>query len=112
MCSLITMQAPVLLVNCGLNENPSALKNVIDLSRSLTGRLTKIWLTILNSDLVRPEDEPACRDPTGSDEFTPGGPEGPSGGRSSDRPPQRWWLRRLRPRSAPGADRKSRAPPG
>src|SRR5215216_1590660 len=42
MSSLMTMQAAVASVNCGLKAKPSALKNAIDLSRSLTGRLTKI----------------------------------------------------------------------
>src|SRR5918995_5982119 len=42
MSSLMTMQAAVSSVNCGLKEKPSFLKNSMDRSRSLTGRLTKI----------------------------------------------------------------------
>jgi hypothetical protein len=49
---LMTMQAAVWSVNCGLNENPSRLKKAIDLLRFFTGRLTKILLIISVSFFV------------------------------------------------------------
>src|SRR5882757_622120 len=44
MSSEMTMHAAVSSVNCGLKVQPRALKKLIDLLRSLTGRLTKIFV--------------------------------------------------------------------
>jgi hypothetical protein len=44
MSSLITMQAAVSSVNWGLNVKPSLRKKSIDFFKSLTGKLTKIFL--------------------------------------------------------------------
>src|SRR5215203_6496512 len=46
MSSLMTMQAAVSSVNCGLNVKPSLLKNAIERLRSFTGRFTKILVAI------------------------------------------------------------------
>src|SRR5690606_14901174 len=43
MLSDTTMQVALASVNSGLNSKPSAVKNRTEASRSLTGRLTKIW---------------------------------------------------------------------
>src|SRR6266496_5242363 len=44
MSSLITRQPAFSSVNCGSNEKPSLVKKSIDLPRSFTGRLTKIFV--------------------------------------------------------------------
>jgi hypothetical protein len=49
MSSEKTMQAAVLSVNFKSFLKPTALKNATDLSRSLTGRLTNIWVAMLIS---------------------------------------------------------------
>src|SRR5437762_10562796 len=46
MSSLTTMQAAVSSVNWALKPKPSRLKNAFDLSRFLTGRLTKILVAM------------------------------------------------------------------
>src|SRR5688500_11326123 len=40
------MHAAVASVNCSLNEKPSLPKNCFDLSRSFTGRFTKIFRAV------------------------------------------------------------------
>src|SRR5687768_9709388 len=52
MSSLTTMQAPCSLVNCGLNEKPSALKNACERFMSRMGRLTKILRAIFCFSLL------------------------------------------------------------
>jgi hypothetical protein len=47
--SLITMQVLVSLASCGLNENPSLVKNSVVAARSFTGRLTNAILDICGS---------------------------------------------------------------
>ena len=42
----MTMQAALSSVNCRLSSKPSDEKNAIDLSRSRTGRLRKIFLDV------------------------------------------------------------------
>lgn len=50
MVSLMTRQAVVSSENCGLNEKPSLPKKPLVLSKSLTGRFTKIiWVMSVSS---------------------------------------------------------------
>ena len=46
MSSPTIMQVAVSSVNCGLNVNPSLVKNAIDFFRSFTGRFTKILVAM------------------------------------------------------------------
>jgi hypothetical protein len=43
----MTRHAAVSSVNCGFKVQPRALKKTIDLLRSFTGRLTKIWVLMI-----------------------------------------------------------------
>src|SRR6476660_7429660 len=61
MSSLITMQAPCSLVNCGLNEKPRAEKNAFERSMFRIGRLTKILRAIGWLLVVRLVGFRACR---------------------------------------------------
>jgi hypothetical protein len=45
--SLITMQVLCSFANCGLNENPSLVKNSVVAVRSYTGRVTNAILDIV-----------------------------------------------------------------
>ena len=50
--SLIAMHAALSPVNCGLIENPSALKKETDFDRSATGKVMNTCLFILSEFLI------------------------------------------------------------
>lgn len=63
MSSLMIMQVAFASVNCALNEKPSSVKKSIDLPRSFTGRLTKIFVDIdflISVEFTRPIGTPGA----------------------------------------------------